>query len=178
MNSNELTGQGGATLVVTIIIVAGLSALAMSVFESSRFAFNMSANRLYYEQAFNHAESSRKASMAIIPALLGGDDLEGLSVSPSLTFEGSALADARPAPTIHYQSGRVNGEVRLIAGRSSANRSGAGIAQFMGYSGLGVGQGAKGSLVKYYEIRSAGSAEGIKNKSMKVCTASDYRFIP
>jgi len=167
--------EKGAVLVMSLLILTVLTMLAVMAMDGSRFAYKMSVNRIFYDEAFNHSESARKASAQAVRQLVLTGELSPDILSLSLSAD---INEDTETEKLVYKNGQISGDIYISKGVTLANRSGAAIAQFQGYSGAGQGLGAKGSIIKMVEVRSAGRVIGRGLDNLRVWTASDYRIVP
>jgi len=185
--------QNGAVLAITLLLLLVLSMLAVMATESSLFAYKMSVNRVFYEEAFNNSESTRNISRTAINDYLRERQWSSVALTPGLSVDashasatqsntGASPIEDRYQPDtlvrdLTYRTARISGDVYVLDGITVPNTIGAGSSQHQGYSGIGIGLGSAGSLMKLYEVRSAGMPAGRENEGVKVWTVSDYRFI-
>jgi len=167
--------ENGAVLVLSLLILMVLTMLAVMAMDGSRFAYKMSVNRIFYDEAFNHSESARKASAQSVRQIVLKGEIQPELMSSGLSAE---FNEERVTDKLVYRNGQIYADIYISKGVTIANRSGAAIAQFQGYSGTGQGLGAKGSVIKMVEVRSAGRVMGRGLDNLRVWTASDYRIVP
>jgi len=172
-------GQRGATLVISLLLILVLSIFAVTAMESSQFSMKMAANRIYYETAFNHAESTRKAGMSVMQEYLTEMDWGLVSIPENLMVEKSAESFlSPPLPSdFSFDAENVKGEMYIVSGPTQLNL-GAALSQFQGYQKTGSGLGSKGSMVKYFQLNSVGRRNLMGGGSLAVWTSSDYKYMP
>jgi len=184
---NIKRNQTGMTLILSMLLILVLSLLAVTAMEGSQFAVKMSVNRLIYEKALSHADSSRRTSVDLIEEYLYQTHSSPTSQIKNVTLDDyghhlfssdSTVESGNFDPEITIDSGEIKGSVYVSSRESRMNSVGAGSAQFQGYNGVGNGLGAKGGFVKYYEINSVGISRVPGGNSLEVWTATDFRFIP
>ena len=178
--------QRGAVLVIALLLLLILSVVSVMAMDRSVINFKMSANSIYHEEAFNHSESARNSSLAVIDDYLytgSWNDVlmpSGLSIDSGggkLELNNAASEDPMSNESLQQDfslhDSAIQGDVYVLKGPTAYNQYGAGSAQYKGYGGAGVGAGAEGSVFKYYEFRSVGTGRS----NAKSWTASDYRYV-
>jgi len=182
--------QSGAVLVISLLLILVLSIFAVTAMESSQFSMKMAANRIYYETAFNHAESTRNAGLSIMPEYLTQTNWDSISIPENLmvdksseslftekTVDEAAIYSGEIQSDFSFHSEKVKGEMYVIAGPTQLNL-GAALSQSQGYQNTGSGLGSKGGMVKYYRLNSVGISPLKGGGSLEVWTSSDYRYTP
>ena len=176
----------GAVLVIALLLLLILSMVSVTAMDRSVINFKMSANSIYHEEAFNHSESARNSSLAVIDDYLYAGNWNdvlmpsGLSINVGggkLELDNAASEDLMNNESLQQdfslRDSAIQGDVFVLKGSTVYNHHGAGSAQYKGYGGTGVGAGAAGGVFKYYEFRSVGTGRS----NTKSWTASDYRYV-
>jgi len=73
------TAQGGAVLVVALVMLLLMTVLALSGISASQLEFRLAGNRAEQVRAFNAAESALRNVERRLADIAGGDDLRGAS---------------------------------------------------------------------------------------------------
>ena len=193
MTQNFGRNQQGAALAVALMVLLVLTLVAISAMDGSTLGFKMGANAVYHEEAFNNSESGREPiGQALVDFAeygewddivieSGPDKTELQTVASDLDLLGDNGSENQQLTnglttdfTYMDTANNIEANISVFKGKTVANTSGAGSAQYKGYHGAGIGIGGEGGMHKYFEFRS----EGVGPSSAESWTAADFRYVP
>lgn len=186
--------QQGAALAVALMVLLVLTLVAVSAMDGSTLGFKMGANAIYHEEAFNNSESGRDPiGQALVDFAEYGEwdgvvdnvngDLQTVSndldlLDDNVNTEDLQVRNGLTTDLVYSQTlangAKIEANVAVFKGKTVANSSGSGAAQYKGYHGAGVGIGGEGGMHKYFEFRSEGNGPS----NAEAWTATDFRYVP